>query len=62
MFALVTLASEFWLHQLHTFSAQVVEALPLPAALKLASKCCGQDLEETHKEAVQVSSLCSNTS
>ena len=34
-----------------------MEALPLPAALKLVSACCGKDLEETDKEALQVSQL-----
>ena len=38
-------------------AAQVVEALPLPAALKLVSACCGKDLKETDKEALQVSQL-----
>ena len=34
---------------------QVVEALPLPAALELVSACCGQDLRESDVAAVKVS-------
>ena len=36
---------------------QVVEALPLPAALKLVSACCGEDLRESDEAAVQRCSL-----
>ena len=36
-------------------SMQVVEALSLPAALKLVSACCGEDLGESAKAAVEVS-------
>ena len=37
------------------FSLQVVEALSLPAALRLVSACCGDDLRESDEEAVEVS-------
>ena len=39
----------------HFGSLQVVEALSLPAALKLVSACCGEDLWESDEAAVEVS-------
>ena len=36
---------------------QVVEQLSLPSALKLVSACCGEELQESHKAAVQVSPI-----
>ena len=40
---------------------KVVEALSLPAALKLVSACCGKDIQNSDEDAVKVSPPCTST-